>query len=64
MMCVALHMRPWVKQMEHLKMIATILGDDVIFIAKGEDMLIVLPNALEIIHELLHDMGAKVAPHK
>ena len=36
MMFVALHMRPWLKQMEQLEITAKILADDVIVTAKGE----------------------------
>ena len=43
---------------------AKILAGDVILLAKGENMLNEFPKALELTHQYLHSMGAKVAPSK
>ena len=64
MMFVGLHMRPWLQQMKKLDVIAKILADDVILVAKGANMLETFPRALEKTHRFPHDMGAKVAPSK
>ena len=65
MVMVALIMRPWIVLMRMIPGISCyILADDVLILAEGTTMVGRLAHALNTTHELLDDMGAKVAPSK
>ena len=63
-MLVALIMRPWIMIMRAAGMKATVLADDVLIVSAGNHMVGKLARALNMTHEYLHDMGAKIAPTK
>ena len=65
MVMVALIMRPWIALMRAIPGVECyILADDVLVLAEGADMVGRLRDALNITHEYLNDMGARVAPTK
>ena len=65
MAVVALLMRPWVIMMRAIPGVKCfILADDVLIIAKGKHMERAAADALNGTHEILKDMGARVAADK
>ena len=64
MMVVALIMRAWVQMAKAQGATPRVLADDVLIVAKGEDMLKVFARTLNATYEYLQAMGAKIAPNK
>ena len=65
MAMVALIMRPWIAIMRTVGDVRCfILADDVLILARGDNMLGQFAKALNATHDFLQQMGAKVAPNK
>ena len=64
MMMVALLMRAWVVMMKEMKVMPSLLVDDILILSKGERAKEDFEKALTATHEYLIDMGATVAPGK
>ena len=62
MMMVALIMRPWITIiMTTLGVVCWILADDLLIIAQGQRVLIIITRAINATHRYLQTMGARVA---
>ena len=61
---VALLMRAWVVMMKGMGVVPSLLVDDILILASGENMKETFRRALEATHGYLLDMGATVAPDK
>jgi hypothetical protein len=64
MMLIALLLRPWTIAMDTVGVIPRILADDLLILSWGEHHLQSMRHALDMTHDILHSMGAKVAPKK
>ena len=64
MCCTAVLLVPWVNRMEAMGVKARILADDMFIIAEGPDHIQKFLDAVNETHQMLQDMGAKVAPNK
>ena len=65
MMMTAIIMRPWIKLMRNIVQVECfILADDVLIIAKGQQMITHFVQALNLTHAYLQAMGARIAPDK
>ena len=64
MMMVALLMRTWVVKVKEAGVIPSLLVDDILIVADGEDMLRKFKEAMDMTHEYLVDMGGMVAVKK
>ena len=64
MMFLALVLRPWTMAMESIGATPRILADDLMLLTSGSDHVSKMHQAINKTHELLQDMGAKVAPAK
>ena len=64
MMMVALLLRPWDVGLSSVLLIPRMLADDLYIYSRGMHCVENLQHALNFTHEILHDMGAAVAPKK
>ena len=65
MMMTAIIMRPWIKLMRNIVQVECfILADDVLIIAKGQQMITHFVQALNLTHAYLQAMDARIAPDK
>ena len=62
MMLIALMLRPWTIAMETIGAIPRILADDLLILTRGVRHCSKMQEAVDLTHELLHNMGATVAP--
>ena len=64
MVMVALLMRAWVVMIKSMGVMPSLLVDDILILAEGDDMKEKFSKALDATHQYLIDMGATVAPDK
>ena len=64
MLAAALLLRPWVEAVQRCGVQASVLVDDIMVVAQGDDLVSDLVRSVNFTHDYLHDMGAIVAPSK
>ena len=64
MMFLALILRPWTHSMQSVGVTPRILADDLMILTSGLNHTSKMHQAINKTHEILQDMGAKVAPKK
>ena len=64
MMFLALLLRPWTLAMKAIGATPRILADDLMLLTVGSLHVSKMHQAIDLTHEMLQDMGAKVAPKK